>query len=169
MARPNRRARRGWFLRANSCSHMRMTFHPARRNVRVTSASRFRFVANFFRQNAALPFGLIQCFGQQCQKQPSTNIAVRALGKIKSGRTVSDGWRVAGDAFLRNREDGGLKMEDGRKTCTRIFRCLRQPVILFARNRRISASSVSLFPRERMRDITSLRLALVKTSGMELT
>jgi hypothetical protein len=31
-----------------------------------------------------------------------------------------------------------------------------------------SASSVSLFPRERMRDITSLRLALVKTSGIRL-
>ena len=36
-----------------------------------------------------------------------------------------------------------------------------------ARKTRINASSVSLFPRERMRDITSLRLALVKTSGME--
>jgi hypothetical protein len=36
-----------------------------------------------------------------------------------------------------------------------------------ARNTRINASSVSLFPRERMRDITSLRLALLKTSGTE--
>jgi hypothetical protein len=35
-----------------------------------------------------------------------------------------------------------------------------------ARNTRINANSVSLFPRERMRDITCERLALVKTSGM---
>jgi hypothetical protein len=39
-------------------------------------------------------------------------------------------------------------------------------VILFTRNNFASASSVSLFPRERMRDITSDRFALVKTSGI---
>ena len=31
---------------------------------------------------------------------------------------------------------------------------------------RPTSIDVALFPRERMRDITSLRLALVKTSGM---
>lgn len=44
--------------------------------------------------------------------------------------------------------------------------CLLHPLIPFARNSRASASSVSLFPRERMRDITSDRFALVKTSDM---
>jgi hypothetical protein len=44
--------------------------------------------------------------------------------------------------------------------------CLRQPVIPFVRNNRASASSVSLFPRPRIRDITFDRFALVKTSGM---
>jgi len=46
--------------------------------------------------------------------------------------------------------------------------CLRHPLIPCARKIRTNASSVSLFPRERMRDITSERLALVKTSGIGL-
>lgn len=37
----------------------------------------------------------------------------------------------------------------------------------FARNIRASANSVSLFQRPRIRDITSDRFALVKTSGIE--
>ena len=45
-------------------------------------------------------------------------------------------------------------------------KCLRQPVIPFARNSRASTSSVSLFPRPRIRDITSDRFALVKTSAI---
>lgn len=43
--------------------------------------------------------------------------------------------------------------------------CLRRhPVMCCERKTRIKASSVSLFPRPRMRDITALRLAGVKTS-----
>jgi hypothetical protein len=45
-------------------------------------------------------------------------------------------------------------------------RCLRQPVILFRRNNFASATSVSLFPRERTRDMTSERFALVKMSAI---
>ena len=41
----------------NSCSQIRNTRQPARRSVRVTSKSRFRFAANFRRQNTALPRG----------------------------------------------------------------------------------------------------------------
>jgi hypothetical protein len=48
----------------------------------------------------------------------------------------------------------------------RLSQCRRQPEILFRRNNFASASSGALFPRERMRDITSERLALVKTSGI---
>jgi hypothetical protein len=44
--------------------------------------------------------------------------------------------------------------------------CRRQPVIWFRRKNLASATSVSLFPRERMRDITSERFALVKTSDI---
>ena len=51
---------------------------------------------------------------------------------------------------------------------TRKRTCRLHPEILCARSNRASASSVSAFPRERMRDITSLRFALVKTSGMEI-
>jgi hypothetical protein len=44
---------------------------------------------------------------------------------------------------------------------------LLQPEIPLSRNSFANASSVSLFPRERMRDITSERLALVKTSDTQ--
>ena len=58
--------------------------------------------------------------------------------------------------FLRNVKSGFPKMG----------RCRRQPVILFCRSSRASAISVALLPRPRMRDITSERFALVKTSGI---
>src|SRR5258708_5498588 len=58
---------------------------PPRRKVRVTSRSRVMFRENFRRQNAALPFGFVPCFGQPCQKQPSTKIASLSFGKMKSG------------------------------------------------------------------------------------
>ncbi len=66
---------------------MRNTRQPARRNVRVTSRSRAWFAANFFRQNAALPLGIVPCIGQPCQKHPSTNTASRAARNTKSGLT----------------------------------------------------------------------------------
>lgn len=47
----------------------------------------------------------------------------------------------------------------------RVF-CRRQPLMPCRRNNLASASSVSLFPRPRIRDITSDRFALVKTSGI---
>jgi hypothetical protein len=53
-------------------------------------------------------------------------------------------------------------------TVARINTWRRQPVIPFARNSFASASSVSRLPRERMRDITSDRFALVKTSAISI-
>ena len=82
----------------SSCSHTRSTRQPARRRARFTRASRALFAANFFAQNAAFPFGFVPCFGQPCQKQPSTNSARRISLNTKSGVTVSDGCRVTGDA-----------------------------------------------------------------------
>lgn len=52
------------------------------------------------------------------------------------------------------------------RSTLRIVRCLLRSVMPSARNTCTIVSSVSLFPRERMRDITSLRFALVNTSGI---
>jgi hypothetical protein len=142
----------------SSCSQMRTTRQPARRNARLTRRSRARFAANFFRQNAALPFGFVPCFGQPCQKQPSTKSASRTCRKTKSGRTRKVGRRCCAAATLGPRSNAALP---------RISTCRRHPVMPCARNNRTSASSVSRLPRERMRDITSLRFALVKTSGID--
>jgi hypothetical protein len=106
-----------------------------RRNVRVTKTSRALLRVNLFFQNARLFFGLVSCFGQPCQKQPSTKIASLSFEKMKSG-------------------------------LPKIFLFRRHPVILFRRNSFASAISVSLFPRERMRDITSERFVLVKMSDI---
>ena len=102
-------------------------------------------VANFFFQNERLPAGCVPCLGQPCQKQPSTKIASRNCLKTKSGRTLK---LLTPDFWILT-------------SC-----CLRHPEILFLRSSRASANSVAWFPRERMRDITSERLALVKTSGI---
>lgn len=101
----------------------------------MTKRSRTILPASFLFQKARLPVGILQCFGQPCQKQPSTNKTNRCLQKVKSG-------------------------------FPKIGRCRRQPVILFCRNRRMSAISVALLPRPRIRDMTSERFALLKTSGI---
>ena len=75
----------------SSCSQIRTTRQPCARKVRVTSRSRALFPASLRCQNARLLAGLVACLGQPCQKQPSTNTAVRDFEKTKSGRTVSDG------------------------------------------------------------------------------
>ena len=155
--RRSRATSRAVRLRVRSCSQMRMTCQPARRNVRFTSRSRTRLAASLRRQNAALPFGFVPCCGQPCQKQPSTNTAKRSLGKMKSGRTrkgrgLRGEVRAAGFPLLST-------------FSTLISTCLRHPVMPCARNTRTSAVSVLALPRERTRAITSLRLAFVKMSG----
>ena len=42
---------------------------------------------SFFIQNARLFAGMLECFGQPCQKQPSTKMARRCWRKTKSGTT----------------------------------------------------------------------------------
>jgi len=62
---------------------------------------------------------------------------------------------------------GGLSLFCGEgRGEVRIWICLRQPEIPFARNSRDSACSVSLFPRLRIRDMTSDRFRFVNTSGI---
>ncbi len=120
-------------LPRNPCSHMRRTRQPRRRSSRFTSLSRLRFASILFCQNSLLLTGTLACFGQPCQKQPSTKTATRCLRKTKSG-LPNTGW----------------------------FR--RQPVIRFRRINAISANSVVLLPRDRMRAITCDRFAGVKMS-----
>jgi len=58
------------------------TFHPSSSNAVSFSASRSLFNVNFFSQNALLDFGRGRShFGQRCQKQPWTNIAILRPGK----------------------------------------------------------------------------------------
>ena len=80
-----RRNSRDSFRLTSSCSQIRITRHPLLRSVRVTSRSRALLVAIFFRQNAALPRGLMKCLGHPCQKHPSTNTASFRFGNTKSG------------------------------------------------------------------------------------
>jgi len=60
-------ARRPAFFRASSCSQIRTTRQPARRNMYVTTLSRAWLAANLFRQKAALLRGLAACCGQPSQ------------------------------------------------------------------------------------------------------
>ena len=132
-ARRIRRSRFLSFLRANSCSQIRSTRHPRERSVSVTRLSRALFASNLLFQNRRLLAGRLECFGQPCQKQPSTKTANLILENTKSGFPNTGQFR-------------------------------RHPDILYARKSLDKAISVSLLPLPRIRDMTSDRLALVKTS-----
>ena len=138
-----------------------MTLQPARRNARVTRASRRLFPASLRCQNARLFFGCVACLGQPCQKQPSTKSAMRDLGKIKSTVTRSS----RGDEALFNFgfwiSDFGFDVSASLRWLLRMTRviCLLHPLIPLARSNRTSASSVARLPRLRIRDITSDRFA----------
>ena len=84
---------RASFLPVSSCCHIRSTCHPRFFKVRVTNRSRSLLRSSFFSQNARLVAGWDACFGQPCQKQPSTNIARRRSRKTKSGLPNSLRWR----------------------------------------------------------------------------
>jgi hypothetical protein len=70
----------------SSCSQTRITSQPRSLSRRVVSASRSLLASIFSRQNFALAFGQVPCFGQPCQKQPSTNTAIRARRNTISAR-----------------------------------------------------------------------------------
>lgn len=154
------------FLGVSSCSQIRRTSHPALRSARFTKRSRALFAESLFRQKAALFFGWVECSGQPCQKQPSTNTANLRPRNTKSGLVwnlrrppcwVAGPNEVIGELWALSLRSRTLGESDT---------CLRQPVMRWVRKNLIRASSVSLFPVPRMRDITCERLALVKTSGM---
>ena len=161
----------------SSHSQIRTTFHPALRKARFTTRSRVLLPSILRRHHAARFAGHVACFGHPCQKQPSTKIAVRDLRKTKSGRTVSreprDERREPETASPSPRWGEGRgevrflsTLNQRLSTVARINKCQRQPEIPFARNSRANASSVSLFPRPRIRDMTSERFRFEKTSAI---
>jgi hypothetical protein len=68
-----------------SCAQNRNTRQPARRSCRETRWSRCLFRFSFRSQKLRFPSGVRPCFGQACQKHPSTNTARRSRRKTKSG------------------------------------------------------------------------------------
>ncbi len=87
-----------------------------------------------------------ECFGQPCQKHPSTKTAKRRFRKTKSILTL-----VGRDRRARRFA-----------SVVRITCCLRHPAIPAARKSLASANSVSRLPRERIAAITSDRLRSTK-------
>lgn len=68
----------------SSCSQILITRHPADRSLTFVSASRRRFVSILSRHHLRFARGSVPCFGQPCQKQPSTNTATFVFGKTMS-------------------------------------------------------------------------------------
>ena len=83
-ARPMRRRTPAKSCRT-SCSQTRITLQPRRLSNRSTCLSRCRFRRILAAQNALFVFGIVPCWGQPCQKQPSTNTAILRRRKAKSG------------------------------------------------------------------------------------
>ncbi len=77
----------------SSCSQIRTTCQPAFLRARLTRRSLALFVANFSSQNFRRVTGNVACFGQPCQKQPSTKTARRCARNAKSGRPGRGTWR----------------------------------------------------------------------------
>lgn len=142
---------------------MRSTVQPAFVKPRVTARSRALFRASFASQNFRFCLGLVPCRGHPCQKQPSTNTATRSARNTNSGRTCN-ALPAPSFASLRSPLFDFLPLH----VSTRSFTWRLHPVIPAARISPASFYSVSLFPVERMRDMTSERLAGVKTSGIAL-
>jgi hypothetical protein len=98
-AKPTRRTnhiaivpvRTAWLMRAaaaiaGSCSQTRMTRQPAAIRSASVSRSRSTFRRSFARQYSAFALGRTPCSWQPCQKQPSTNTAIRWRENTTSAR-----------------------------------------------------------------------------------
>lgn len=127
-------------LAVRSCSHILITVQPLARNVRVTSRSRRRFAESFLNQKSAFPFGQGECLGFGHPCQ-----------KQPSTNTAT-----------RSRR----KIKSG---LPKIIAWRLHPKIPWRRSSVASASSVSLLPRLRIRDITSDLFVTVKTSVIGFT
>lgn len=85
---------------ASSCSQNRRTVQPDSSSRVLVSLSRSRLRESLAAQNSALVRGTAPCNSQQCQKQPSMNIAIRALVNTMSAVRRKLG---TGRKFTRNR------------------------------------------------------------------
>lgn len=71
---------------AESCSQYRRTSHPAFWRMASSCRSRSTFRESFVPQYSEfIPSGRRPCWGQRCQKQPSTKMATLSLVKTMSG------------------------------------------------------------------------------------
>ncbi len=146
----------------SSCSQIRITLQPAIFRIRFTFRSRLRFSSNLVFQNGRLLVGKFACFGQTCQKQPSTKMAIRVDLITKSGFTFSLGSQAVPFLFeLITLEEWFALF---RRQWTLNMICLLHPVTWCRLRIETSASSVSLFPYALIRDITRDRFSLEKTS-----
>jgi hypothetical protein len=82
-----------------SCSQIRITCQPAAVSSESTRSSRSRLRSSFARQYSLFVRGIFPCLGQQCQKQPSTNTAIRRAGNTMSARCRRP---LTGRRFLKN-------------------------------------------------------------------
>ncbi len=89
----SRRNNRCSLLRDSSCCQTRSTRHPHCLNLRVTRRSRALFRASLAVQNSRLLVGWLACFGQLCQKHPSTKTATLDFANTKSGFPNTCTWR----------------------------------------------------------------------------
>lgn len=122
-------------LSRRSCSHTRNTRNPSRRNCHDTNFARLRFVLNFRSQYGRFETGASRPhFGQPCQKQPSTKIAMRSASKTKSGEPR---W---------------------------VRECIRQPVTPLATSAALRRHSVERLPFDRTKLIRWLRSFLLSVS-----
>lgn len=86
IARRTRAATEAQRFIARSCSHTRITFHPFLRSIRPTNLSRVALRSSLADHHARRVAGMRQCFGQRCQKQPSTNSATRSRTRQRKSR-----------------------------------------------------------------------------------
>jgi hypothetical protein len=89
----SRRNNRCSLLRDSSCCQTRSTRQPDCLNLRVTRPSRALFRASLAVQNSWLLVGWLACFGQLCQKHPSTKTATLDFANTKSGFPNTCTWR----------------------------------------------------------------------------
>src|ERR1043166_851349 len=75
----------------SSCSHTRTTFQPARRSLRLVSMSPPPVISILARHHPPFHFGHGACWGQPCQKQPSTNTTTLARTKVRSALRRASG------------------------------------------------------------------------------
>jgi hypothetical protein len=72
-----------------SCSHILTIRQPFNLRSASTFLSRRLLPAILLAQNSLFAFGIVPCFGQPCQKHPSTKIASLTDGNAKSGEPGS--------------------------------------------------------------------------------